>query len=88
MVDDEDSSLTRCNSYMLDLFEKADMQVRRSKGCAGCTGTTEAALLWPAWLPCPAGQRCCAFWLVKRLRWQGTAAVMVLEDELQSCLVL
>lgn len=27
MVDNEDSSLTRCNAYMLDLFEKADMQV-------------------------------------------------------------
>lgn len=27
MVDKEDSSLTRCNAYMLDLFERAGMQV-------------------------------------------------------------
>lgn len=28
VVDNDDSSLTRCNAYMLDLFEKSNMQVR------------------------------------------------------------
>lgn len=34
MVDNDDSSLTRSNPYMLSLFEKANMQVRRASGAS------------------------------------------------------
>jgi hypothetical protein len=51
IVDDEDSSLTRSNQYMLELFEKAGMQVRSGRFVIGvpvcwCQGWSRACGGW------------------------------------------
>jgi hypothetical protein len=55
VVDDEDSSLTRSNQYMLELFEKAGMQVG---------ALVKGSLVVGLWL---ATRRLSAKWTAQRL---------------------